>query len=56
MVRVVGSVDMGEYKPPFDKQEQTKWYSPETPTDKVKEDFGKVLDKEMERLRVDVLI
>lgn len=38
------------------KQAQTRYYAPQTSAQKVKKDFGIVLDAEIKRLNINVLI
>jgi hypothetical protein len=35
---------------------ETHFYQPEEPKEKVKEDFGLTLDKEMEKLTIDIIL
>ena len=35
---------------------ETHFYTPEEPKEKVKEDFGLMLDKEMEKLTIDIIL
>lgn len=55
MIRVVGSVDFGRYnyQPP---EPQIKYYHPQETKEKVKEDFGIVLDREMKKLHFNEVV
>ena len=35
---------------------ETHFYTPEEPKEKVKEDFGLMLDKEIEKLTIDIIL
>jgi hypothetical protein len=61
MIRVSGVVGADVYNWSNGKQNtephtQIRFYNPEEPKEKVKKDFDILLDKEMERLKIDVLV
>ena len=61
MIRVSGVVGANIYNQSGNHQDtephtQIRFYNPEEPKEKVKKDFDILLDKEMEKLKIDVLV
>lgn len=54
IVKVTG-VARAEF-PSHSQKQQTKYYFPQEKKSKVKEDFGIILDAEMKKLKINVLI
>ena len=61
MIRISGipSTNAGYYGQGQGNQQpapETHFYTPEEPKEKVKEDFGLTLDKEIEKLTIDIIL
>lgn len=61
MIRISGipSTNAGYYGQGGNQQQpapETHFYQPEEPKEKVKEDFGLLLDKEMDKLTIDIIL